>query len=97
MKYLLKTIIKELNNGAIEKFEIFSDFSSIGHYRKVPEGSCRILKYYFEPESTGFKLVNPDVNVQDLFDANQPKPNTWYSDGSDRVNIDMLINHLINN
>lgn len=96
MKYLLQTIIKEPKDGSIVKFEIFTNFSSLNHHKKVPEGSFRILKYRLESESKNFEIVDNNVDVQALYDANQPNPNTWYSDGNDRVGIDMLVNYLMN-
>lgn len=94
MKYLLQTVISENHDGSVTKFEIFSDYALLDHHRKIPEGSCRILKFSLERDAQDFVLIDSNLDVQGLFDANQPKPNTWYSDGQDRVSMEMLIEYL---
>ncbi len=95
MKYLIQTFIKEHAGGSLDKFELYSTSSSPTAHNKVPEGTCRIVKYHIEAGSELFNVVDRDVDVQRLFDDNQPEPNTWYSDGQDRVSIYMLMDYLL--
>ncbi|HHG7313381.1 TPA: hypothetical protein ACPXSN_005319, partial [Klebsiella pneumoniae] len=96
MKHLVHSFLSVSSDGATIKYEIYSQDQELGHLKKIPEGSCQIIKSIYQKDSNGFKLIDLNVNVEDLFKANQPKPNTWYSDGQDRVNLDMLINYLDN-
>ncbi len=95
MKYLIQTFIKEYSDGSFDKFEVYSTASSLTAHKKVPEGTCRIVKYHSEAGSERLDVVDQDVDVQKLFDNNRPEPNTWYSDGQDRVSIYMLMDYLL--
>ncbi|HGV0028913.1 TPA: hypothetical protein ACNFPK_001488 [Citrobacter freundii] len=94
MKHLIHTFLSKSADGSIFKYEIYSKFQDLGHYKKVPEGTCQIIEYKFEPDSSEFNVININLNIDELFKANQPNPNAWYSDGKDRVNLDMVISYL---
>lgn len=94
MKHLIHTFLSKSADGSIFKYEIYSKFHDLGHHKKVPEGTCQIIESKFEPESSEFNVININLNIDELFKANQPNPNTWYSDGQDRVNLDMVISYL---
>ncbi|HEN3249992.1 hypothetical protein [Yersinia enterocolitica] len=94
MKYLLHTLMDKKSNGDIFKYEIYIEEKNINHHEKIPEGTCRVIAYKFEAADSAFKIIDIDLNVQRLFDENKANPNTWYSDGNDRVNVNMLINYL---
>lgn len=92
MKHLIHTFLAKSSVSELVKYEIYSDSRKLDYFGKVPEGTCRVISYGVE--NGIFKLLDSDVDVQPLFDANRPDPNTWYSDGNDRVNLEMLIKHL---
>jgi hypothetical protein len=95
MKYLIQTFLAKSSDGSQIKYEIYSNSRKLDYYDKVPEGSCRVMSYRFEGNS--INLVDEDVDVDPLFAANKPAPNTWYSDGPHRVNLEMLIEYLTKN
>lgn len=94
MKHLIHTFLSKSSDGSIFKYEIYSKFQDLGYHKKVPEGTCQIIESKFESESGEFRVVNIDLDIDALFKANQPTPNTWYSDGQDRVSLDMVISYL---
>lgn len=93
MKHLIHTFLTSAGQEGLIKYEIYSKSRKLGHYEKVPEGSCRIISYNLIGDE--IKTTNLNVDVSSLFEANRPAPNTLYTDGPDRVNLEMLINHLI--
>lgn len=95
MKYLIQTFLVKKGDAEQLKFEIYSASRKLDYYDKVPEGTCRVICYQLIGNS--ISLSNGDVDVQPLFEANRPKPDTWYSDGQDRVNLEMLIEYLTKN
>ncbi|WP_312663604.1 hypothetical protein [Pantoea sp. CTOTU49201] len=95
MKYLIQTFIAKNGDGDLIKYEIYSKSRKLDYYDKVPEGSCRVISYQLSGDS--ISVLNEDVDVNGLFEANRPKPNTWYSDGPHRVNLEMLIEYLTKN
>ena len=95
MRFLIQTFLTRTNDGRQLKYEIYSSNRKLDHFDKVPEGSCRVICYQLSDKS--IQIINDDVDVTPLFEANQPKPNTWYSDGPDRVRLDMLIDYLRDN
>lgn len=94
MKHLIHTFISKSAEGSIFKYEIYSKFQELGYHKKVPEGSCQIVESKFDPHSSEFKVNDISLNIDALFKANQPNPNTWYSDGQDRVSLEMVISYL---
>lgn len=96
MKHLIHTFLSVSPGGSTVKYEIYSDYQEIGHHKKIPEGTCQIIKSKFDSDSNEFKMTDFNLNIDKLFKANKPKPNTWYSDGQDRVSLDMIINYLDN-
>ncbi|HIF8253273.1 TPA: hypothetical protein ACX448_003996 [Klebsiella pneumoniae] len=94
MKHLIHTFLSTSRSGSIIKYEIFSEYQELGHHKKIAEGTCQIVKSEFDQDSNEFKVTDINLNIDKLFSANQPKPNTWYSDGQDRVSLDMVINYL---
>lgn len=95
MRFLIQTFLTRTNDGRQLKYEIYSNNRKLDHYDKVPEGSCRVVCYQLS--DTGISIIDDDVDVRPLFEVNQPAPNTWYSDGPDRVRLDMLIDYLRDN
>jgi len=93
MKFLIQTFLTRSRDGKQLKYEIYSNSRKLDHYDKVPEGSCRVISYQLSDNS--IVIINDNVDVMPLFAANRPKPDTWYSDGPDRVRLDMLIDYLI--
>lgn len=95
MKYLIQTFLATSEDGIQIKYEIYSKRRKLDYYDKVPEGSCRVMSYQLSGNS--ISLIDEDVDVQPLFEANKPNPNMWYSDGTDRVSLEMLIEYLTKN
>ncbi|HCB0413122.1 TPA: hypothetical protein MYM54_003333 [Klebsiella pneumoniae] len=94
MKYLNHTVLLSDQDGALIKYEIYTKQLRLENYGKVPEGTCRIVAYKLDDDADIFKVIDSDFSIDELFKANQPKPNTWYSDGPDRVNLDMVVEYL---
>jgi len=92
MRFLIQTFLTRTNDGRQLKYEIYSNSYKLDHFDKVPEGSSRVICYELIDKIT--EVIDNDVDLTPLFKANQPKPNTWYSDGPDRVRLDMLIDYL---
>lgn len=95
MKNLIQTILTETNDGSLNKFEIYSKHRKLDIYEKVPEGSCRVVLYKLEANDHVFKIIDSNVDLQNLFEKHKPDPNTWYSDGPNRVNLEMVIAYLV--
>lgn len=95
MKHLIQTLLTTSKDGALIKYEVYTDLRTLGHYETIPEGTCRVLLSTLSDDGL-FRVTNNSVDIQELFDRNQPNPNTWYSDGPDRVNLQMLITYLEN-
>lgn len=96
MKHLIHTILIPVNNGSLVKYEIYTTNQRLDYYGKVPDGTCRVIAMKLEPGDSVFKVTDSDVSLDELFKANQPKQDTWYSDGPDRVNLIMVIEYLKN-
>ncbi len=96
MKHLIHTFISKSVDGSFIKYEIYNENYDLGYHKKVPEGSCQIISSKFDLDTSVFKVTDINLNIDDLFKANQPAPNTWYSDGQDRVSLDMVICYLKN-
>ena len=94
MKHLLHTIVVSAKDRSLIKYEIYSNEYRFDYYGKVPEGTCRVIAYKLEPTDSVFKVTDSDLSLDELFKANQPKPNAWYSDGPHRVNLEMVIEYL---
>lgn len=77
MQYLIQTFLADSANGEQLKYEIYLKTMKLDAFNKVPEGSCRIMAYKLEGGLS--HLIDDNVDVQPLFDANQPEPNAWYS------------------
>ena len=86
MKHLLHSFLSKSTDGSTFKYEIYSKYQELGYHKKIPEGTCQIVQSVFDVDSNLFKVVDIDLN--------QPNPNTWYSDGQDRVSLDMVISYL---
>lgn len=41
-----------------------------------------------------FKFAYADFDILPLFEAKRSQPNTWYLEGPDKVNLEMIINYL---
>ncbi|MGC0885345.1 MAG: hypothetical protein EOO84_11385 [Pantoea sp.] len=95
MRFLIQTFLTRTNDGRQLKYEIYSNSRKLDHFDKVPEGSSRIICYQLYDKN--IEIIDDDVDVKPLFEANQPDLNTWYSDGQDRVRLDMLIDYLRDN
>lgn len=91
MKHLIHSFLSTSANGSTFKYEIYSKHQELGYHKKIPEGTCQIVQSKFDEDSSEFKVLDVDLNIDRLFKANQPTPNTWYSDGQDRVSLDMVI------
>lgn len=96
MKHLAHTFLVTTADGSVIKYEIYTKDFDLGYYKKIPEGTCRIISSKFDMASKEFKVEDINLNIDNLFVANRPAPNTWYSDGQHRVSLDMVINHLKN-
>ncbi|MBE4973210.1 hypothetical protein I5P92_08745 [Serratia ureilytica] len=94
MEHLIHTLLTNSKGGLLVKYEIYSTSRTLNYYNKVPEGTCRVIAYRLDISDSSFKVIDSDLDIQSLFEANRPKENTWYSDGQDRVNLEMVINHL---
>jgi len=94
VEHLIHTLLVNGKGGLLVKYEIYSASRTLDYYGKVPEGTCRIIAYRLDIGDSVFKVIDTDLDIQSLFDANKPQPNTWYSDGPDRVNLEMVIQHL---
>ncbi|WP_039029288.1 hypothetical protein [Leclercia adecarboxylata] len=94
MKHLIHTFLSTKSGGDTVKYEIFTKGSDLGYYKKVPEGTCQIIASKFDPSGNNFAVIDVNLNIDNLYEANKPAPNTWYSDGPDRVSLDMIISHL---
>ncbi|QJU39050.1 hypothetical protein [Serratia marcescens] len=94
MEHLIHTLLVTGKGGLLVKYEIYSTSRTLDYYNKVPEGTCRVIAYRLDINDSSFKVIDSDLNIQSIFDANKPKPNTYYSDGPDRVNLEMVIQHL---
>ncbi|WP_395313128.1 hypothetical protein V1603_19555 [Enterobacter sp. ECC-219] len=94
MKHLLHSFLSKSTDGSTFKYEIYSKYQELGYHKKIPEGTCQIVQSVFDADSNLFKVVDINLNIDELFKANQPNPNTWYSDGQDRVSLDMVISYL---
>ena len=94
MKHLIHTFISTSTDGSTLKYEIYSDYQSLDFRNKIQEGTCQVISSKFFSDINQFKVTDIDLNIDSLFKANQPKPNTVYFDGQDRVSLDMLISHL---
>jgi len=94
MKHLIHSFLSTSIDGSILKYEIYSKYQELGHYNKVPEGTCQIVALKFDSNSNEFKVTDINLDIDRLFKDNQPAPNTWYSDGQDRVSLDMVIGYL---
>lgn len=94
MKHLLHTVIVSAKDSTLIKYEIYSKEYRFDYYGKVPEGTCRVIAYKLEPNDSDFKVIDSDFSLDGLFKANQPEPNTWYSDGPNRVSFEMVIEYL---
>ena len=94
MKHLIHSFILKATDGSTIKYDIFCMSYDLGYHKKVPEGSCQIISSKFDPDGGDFKVTDINLNIDALYKANQPDPNTWYSDGQDRVSLDMVISYL---
>lgn len=94
MKHLIHTFLHTSNSGDVVKYEIFTKSRTLNMHEKVPEGTCRVIKSELSVPDAGFKITDSNLNLQPLYEANKPQPNTWYSDGPDRVSLDMIIDYL---
>lgn len=94
MKHLIHSFISKTADGSTIKYEIYCKSHDLGFHKKVPEGSCQIISSKFDPNVGDFKVADINLDIDDLYKANQPEPNVWYSDGQDRVSLDMVISHL---
>lgn len=95
MRFLIQSFLARASSGHQLKYEIYSNSRQLNHYEKVPEGSCRVISYQLTDKS--IKIIDGNVDVTPLFEANRPEPNSIYSDGNDRVNLEMLIDYLRDN
>ncbi|SUY02786.1 hypothetical protein [Citrobacter youngae] len=94
MKHLIHSFILKTDDGSTIKYEIYCKNHDLGYHKKVPEGSCQIISSKLDPDDRDFKVTDINLNIDALYKANQPAPNTWYSDGQDRVSLDMVISYL---
>jgi hypothetical protein len=94
MKHLIHTIVLEGKSGDILKYEIFFWQGKLDYYGKVPEGKSRVIASKLDISDQVFKITDSDLSLIPLYEANKPTPNTWYSDGPERVNLEMVIEYL---
>ncbi|PKC35759.1 hypothetical protein V462_13890 [Pantoea ananatis 15320] len=92
MKYLIQTLLANSNSGGQIKYEIYSDVQGSDSLSKIPEGTCRVISYKLVKGS--IQLLDDDLDLQALFDANRPAQGVFYPDGPHRVNLEMLVDYL---
>lgn len=94
MKHLIHTIVLEGKAGDLLKYEIFFWQDKLDYYGKVPEGKSRVIASKLDKSDHVFKITDSALSLKPLYEANKPEPNTWYSDGQERVNLEMVIEYL---
>lgn len=94
MKHLIHTFFNFGKSGSLIKYEIFTTYRKLGLHEKIPEGTYRIVESELSVGESFFKITNSEIDIRPLYEANKPQPNTWYSDGPDRVSLEMIIDYL---
>ncbi|MHA0954030.1 hypothetical protein [Enterobacteriaceae bacterium NFIX31] len=97
MFHLLHTILTEENSGVLIRYEIYAKKQNIGIYGNISEETCRVIYSKFDEKIQVFKIIDSDVNLHFLFERCKPHSDSWFYDGPDKVNIQMIINYLTNN
>lgn len=92
MKYLIQTLLVNASGGGGVKYEIYSDSKDSDFLSKLPEGTCRVISYKLVNGT--LQLLDDDMDLQALFDANRPAQDIFYPDGPHRVTLEMLVDYL---
>lgn len=95
--HLIHTVLTEANDGVLTKYEIYSNNRKVDIYGKVPEKTCRVIYSRLNKGEQVFKIIDSDVNLHILFENNKSHSESWFSDGPDKVNLEMVIDYLTNN